>query len=624
MDKTTSPQKKKFPRWPFIVLGFVLIIGAAAWYAYNHYFADNRWKPILQAKLKEMVQQSSDSLYRIEYSDFDVSLASGDVTLSDFKLVPDTAVYNKLVSNKKAPDNLFMLSVNKLTIKNIGAKKAYQDKILAVNSITIDKPDLTVINKRYAFNDTVKVGKPQTPYEIIKKAFKELRIDSISLKDISLNYINKNEPVTKQTAIKNLNINISGLLVDSLSAQDSSRFYYTKGIEFIINNYKVKTPDSLYTSEIDRIYFSTAKRMIQLDKVNLKPRYSRAEFYEKKGEGGDIFTLKFKKIAITDIDLQRFLRDQKLYAGVMDIEDADVNIYANGIYKGKKTSKIGKDPHQALQKVALDMKLSRLNIKKTDITYAETDATTRQTGVITFKNTNGHFLNVTNDPDVKRKNHFMTASINTYFMDAAPLNVNFKFDLAAKNGAFNYSGHLGGFDGGVLNRLVKPLAMVQVRSAKVKRLDFNIDATNYGGKGIVKFYYKDLNVQLLKKAANGKGFENQGLLSTVANSLIIENDNPDSKGVFRPGPVNMGREPTVSFFSFLYKGLLEGIKPSIGLDKKTEGSIQKVAEKVSSVLDQFKKFKENRKLRREERRRKKEQEKALEEKEKAKKEAEQK
>ncbi len=621
MDTTTSPQKKKFPRWPFIVLGFVVIIGAAAWYAYNHYFADNRWKPFLQAKLKEMVQQSTDSLYRIEYSDFDVNLSSGDVTLTDFKLVPDTLVYNKLVIAKKAPDNLFMLYVNKLTIKNIGAKKAYQDKVLTVNSITIDKPNLTVINKRYAFNDTVKIGKPQTPYELIKKAFKELRIDAISLKDISLNYINKNEPVTKQTAIKNLNINIAGLLVDSLSAQDTSRFYYTKGIEFIIKDYKVKTPDSLYTSEIERIYFSTAKRMIELDEVNLKPRYSRTKFYEQKGEGGDIFTLKFKKIAITDIDLQRFLRDQKLYAGIMDIENADVNIYANGIYKGKKTSKIGKDPHQALQKVALDMKLSRLNIKKTDITYSETDATTRQTGVISFKNTNGSFYNVTNDPDVKRKNHFMTANINTYFMDAAPLNVKFKFDLAAKNGAFNYSGHLGGFDGRVLDRLVKPLAMVHVRSAKVKRLDFDIDATNYGGKGIVKFYYNDLNVQLLKKAENGKGFESQGLLTTVANSLIIENDNPDSKGVFRPGPVNMRREPTVSFFTFLYKGLLEGIKPSIGLDKKTEGNIQKVAEKVGSVLDQFKKFKENRKLRREERKRKKEQEEALKAKEKAKQEA---
>ena len=37
---------------------------------------------------------------------------------------------------KKAPDNLFTLSVKKLSIKNVGARKAYQDKILNIDNIT--------------------------------------------------------------------------------------------------------------------------------------------------------------------------------------------------------------------------------------------------------------------------------------------------------------------------------------------------------------------------------------------------------------------------------------------------------------------------------------------------------
>jgi len=616
MTTDNTVQKKSFPRWPFILLGILLVIGAGGWYAYNRYVAGDKWKPLLQAKLKAMVLQSTDSLYRIEYSNFDLNLASGNITLSDFKLVPDTAVYQSLVQKKKAPDNLFRLSVDKLTIKNVGAKKAYQDKILNVNSITIDKPTLTVVNKRYAFNDTVKVGKPQTPYQLIKNIFKELRIDSVSLKDISLNYINKNEAVTRQTALKNLDINISNILIDSLSAQDSSRFYYTKGVEVIVRNYKVKTPDSLYTSEVGKIYFSTAKRVIELDDISLTPRYSHHAFYKKTGESGDILTLKFKKIGITDIDLQRFLRDQKLYAGVMNVEKADVQIYHDGKYQGKKSSKIGKDPHQALQKVALDMRLARLNISNSNITYAETDATSEETGLITFRKTSGYFLNVTNDPDAKKKNRFMRAHINTRFMNAAPLTVNFKFDLTAKNGAFNYSGRLGKFDGRVLDKLVRPLAMVHVKSADVERLDFNVDASNYGGKGQLQFYYNNLNVQLLKKVEGEKGLKTQGLISTLANTLIIKSSNPDKKGNFRPGPINVKRDPTTSFFSFLYKGLLDGLKPSVGFDAKTEGTVNKVVEKVGSVLGAIEKFKENRKLRREERKKKRAEKKALEEKQK--------
>ncbi|MES2810796.1 MAG: hypothetical protein V4619_19335, partial [Bacteroidota bacterium] len=474
MTQNDTPQKRHtIPKWPIVILVLIFVTGGAAWYIYNSYFAGDKWKPLLQSKLKELVQSTSDSLYRIEYTDFDLNLTSGDATLTNFKLIPDTAVYQKLVAEKKAPDNVFTLNVKKLTIKNVGAKKAYTDKILIIDNITIDKPSLTIVNKRYSFNDNVKVGKPQTPYEIIKKVFKQLRIDSISLKDISVNYVNKNQAITKQTAINHLDINISNIAIDSVAALDSSRFYYTKGIDFTLHGYKVATPDSMYYSEIKQIYFSTAKREIILDKVDFTPRYNNTDFYKKLGHASEIFTLKFKKIAITDIDLQRFLRDQKLHAGLLDIKSGDVKIYNNSNYKGAKSNKIGKDPHQALQKVALEMKLAKLNISKTNIQYSELDATTQRTGIIKFSNTTAHFYNVTNDPEVKKKNHFMTATINTHFMDVAPLQVNFKFNLNDPKGAFNYSGRLGKFNGQVLDKLVKPLAMVHVKSADVERLTFN-------------------------------------------------------------------------------------------------------------------------------------------------------
>ena len=62
---------------------------------------------------------------------------------------------------KKAPDNLFTLSVKKLSIRTWRAVKAYKEKILNISNISIEKPSLTVVNKRFAYNDTVKVGKPK-------------------------------------------------------------------------------------------------------------------------------------------------------------------------------------------------------------------------------------------------------------------------------------------------------------------------------------------------------------------------------------------------------------------------------------------------------------------------------
>lgn len=592
-------EPKKIRKWPFYLLAIVILLCGTGYYFYNKYLASNRWKPILQEQLKELVLKATDSLYHIEYSDFDLNITSGNAAVHDFKLIPDTNVYNKMVALKKAPDNLFILSVKQLAINNIGARKAYMEKILNIDNISIDKPELTIVNKRYPFNDTVKVGKPKTPYEIIKKTFKQLHIDSISLKDISLNYINKSNPAVKKTSLNHLDINISDVVIDSLSDKAPDRFYYTKGVDVRVHDYSVYTPDGMYKAELKNIFFSTAQRRIVLDKISLTPRYNRTEFYNKLGTSGDIYTLKFKQIDINDIDLQTFLRDQVLWAGTMNITNPDVNIYSNNAYKGKKTSKIGKDPHQALQNVALDMKLKRLNIKNGNIVYSETDATTEQTGEIVFKHTNGYILNVTNDDDQKKRNPYMRAYINTRFMDAAPLQVNFNFNLMARDGAFNYSGELGSFDGRKLDKLVKPLAMVHVESADIQKLKFNIDASNYRGKGNLEFYYKNLKIDLLKKEEGKADLQKQGLISLLANKLILENNNPDDKGVFRPGPIDLKREPTVSFFSFLYKGLLDGLKPSVGFSKKTETKVDATVTKVSNLLDKFNKFKEDRKARRE-------------------------
>ncbi|WP_295670654.1 hypothetical protein [uncultured Mucilaginibacter sp.] len=598
MESIEAKTIKKIRKWPFVFWVIILLIAGVGYYFYNQYVAWNRWKPVLQKRLKEMVLSSSDSLYHIEYSDFDLNITSGNATLSDFRLIPDTSVYEKLVRLKKAPDNLFILSVKKLSIKNIGARKAYYDKILDIDNITIENPNLTIIDKRYHFNDTVKVGKPKTPYQIMKKVFKQLRIDSISLKDISLNYINKNKPVTKQTELKHLDIDISDVFIDSLSGSDQSRFYYTKGVNVTVHDYHIATPDGLYDARAHTIYFSTSERKIVLDNVSLSPRYNRDDFYKQTGKTGDIFTLKFKQIDINDIDLQDFLRAQVLYAGVMNIYKPDVQIYTNNAYKGKNGIKIGMDPQQSLQKVALDMRIKRINIKNARISYSETDKITNATGEILFTHTNGYILNVTNDDDQKKRNPYMRAFINTRFMDAAPFSVNFKFNLVAKDGAFNYSGELGKFDGKLLDKLVKPLAMVHIQSADIEKLDFNVNASNYEGKGKLTFYYKNLKIQLLKKVEGKNELQKLGFFSALANNLILEKNNPGKDSVLRPGPIDLKREPDVSFFSFLYKALLDGLKPSVGYDKKTESQVNTTIVKVSNLVNTIKEFKEKRKERR--------------------------
>jgi len=40
----------------------------------------------------------------------------------------------------------------------------------------------------------------------------------------------------------------------------------------------------------------------------------------------------------------------------------------------------------------------------------------------------------------------------------------------------------------------------------------------------------------------------------LANNPVLESNNPGKKDVFRPGTIDLKREPTASFFSFCIKG----------------------------------------------------------------------
>ena len=561
----------------------VLIITGTGFFFYHRYLAPDEWKPALKNKVSAAILKSSKGLYHIRYSNVDVNVVAGNVTLSDFELFPDTVVYKNLVAEKRAPDDLFIINVKRFSVKDAGAGKAYLNKKLDIADIIINQPKVTIINKQYAYNDTAKTGSSKNIYNLIKNIFKEVKIGSVTLNDASVDYINNNQRIAQRTVFNHVAVNISNILIDSLSGSDTSRFYYTKGVEITLKGYGFKTPGGMYQASMDKLIFSTQKKQVLIYKAAFVPRFNHYEFYQKTKSTEDIYTLRFNKIAVNNINLQSLIRNHELSAAAMDISDSYIGIYSNDFVESKATSQIEKDPQQLLQKLSFPIRLKRINVKNANVVYSETDKESGFTGQVLFTHTNGYFLNVTNNAAAKAVNPDLKAHLNTRFMNEAVLDVDFKFNLNSKSGAFNYFGKLGKYDGRKLDKLVKPLALVHVVSADIDKLKFNIDANNFGSKGAVDFYYRDLKIQLLKKVKGKAALQKKGLITLLANDLILKDNNPTDKGVFRPGAFTLKRADTVSFFTFLYQGILEGLKPAVGLSLKNRGVVMKTLAKITGL-----------------------------------------
>ncbi|WP_069658709.1 hypothetical protein [Arcticibacter eurypsychrophilus] len=573
-----------FWKWILIIiLVLFLILGGIAWYL------SNKWKPLLDAQIKQLVLDSSDSLYRVEYSGLKINLLTGNASLKNLKLIPDTARYKELERLKRAPDNLYNLQVESFDLVRFHPSRLYDSKKLNINSIIIDQPKMIITNKRQPYNKVADTVKKKTLYQMISKALKEVRVDEIQLKEIDFTFINNSNKKSKTTAIKNLNLNVNDLLIDSLSENDKNRFYHTKNVDIELKDYKIATPDSLYFLKFKTLKFSTLQRKLVLNGAQMQPRYTIPVFYRRVGKSKDRFDISFNQIVVTNIDLDQLNREQRFYAGRLILADGKVSIYNTNAFPKRPSNKTGKFPHQQLQKLALDLKIDTLQLRRINISYNEYNRVTRRTGVVNFANTRGSIYNVTNDAKALAKNKFMRARLSTLFMSKANLYVTFDFNLTDKAGAFSSTGTLGAMNGTSLNRITDPLAMVHIRSLNIRKMQFNMTANQNAARGSVRFYYTNLNIELMKKDAETGEVKKQGLVSGIANRFVLNESNPVKKdNKFTVGSIYFKRPASFAFFKFYVKSLLEGVKGSVGISKEREQNIKKISRRVSGIINDVK------------------------------------
>ena len=199
----------------------------------------------------------------------------------------------------------------------------------------------------------------------------------------------------------------------------------------------------------------------------------------------------------------------------------------------------------------------------------------------------------------------MQADLSSYVMGQGKLNITFRFDLNSPVGAFAYRGAITNLEGKRMNEIIKPLGMLQVNKGLIKSLAFDIKATQDKARGVVNFRFNDLSVTLLKKEEGKERLRKKGLLSILANALIIYSDNPSKDGRFTSATINFKRQPTASFFSYIWKTLYQGIKYSVGVTPQKEAEIKAQVAKFEQMKDDREERRRRRQLRIEQREKRK-------------------
>ena len=589
----------KFPFiWKLIILYtalFLLVLTAFAWYINMH------WRPFISQQIQEAVLTSTDSLYKITYKNIDINILTGSATLEEISLNPDTQVYSQLITMGKAPRHLFKIKVAQLNLNNVRPWKVYFQKALTLKSIIVENPELEMIYQQTTSPQDTLMDK-RSAYQRLSKYLRSIKVESIIFKDADFKYVDKSALNRQITPLKNLNIHISGLLIDSLSQYDKTKFFYTRDISVSLYDYTYQSQDKMYDFKLEEFTASTAKKYVMLKGFNVIPRYEPMEFSKKFTERRERYSMRFDEVLLENINYRMFINQRKLKATKLTVSNSLISVFLNSQLPKSTQNKMDKFPQRMLQNFNLNTLVDTVSINNMQLRYSEFNPVSQRIGTIYFNEIKGNLLNLTNDPASLRKNHHCKAEFTCLLMARGRLNLSLDFNLRDKNSTFSYQGMLGILKLPVLNRVIKPLALVEIRSGLIKDMVFNGAGNANGNNGKLALRYTNLKIKLLQKNENDTRLKTMSIATMAANILVLEGDNPSAGQKLRIGYYNYKRPYNASFFSLLWKGLFVGIQESVGLDEKTQ-------RKIVAKMKQFKSEKferEQRKTDRSERREKRE------------------
>ena len=454
-------------------------------------------KPIVTSRIEKGVLKATNRLYHISFSDITYNPTLGDIVISDVDFLPDTLIYNRLHAIKKAPDDLLKIHVPTVKLTGVYPLSVIFTKILDMGTVNIEKPTITVLHKSQPYNKTIDSVERKTPYQLISKFVKSLQIDRVLLNNVDFTYENQKFSKPKKSTIQNLNIEITNILVDSVSDKSTKKVYYADDYTFSIKEIALPDKNQLNDNLLKGIVFSLKNRELKLSEYHLKPRAGEMSFGKVSG-GRDRSDVLFKNIIISDIQPEMLFPDNKLYARTINIDGGYVKVFNDKRYPRMKRDKVGEYPHELLKKLDLKLNIDTININNVRVTYSEFDPEAKLTGSISFDRIKGKIFNATNDSLPLLKNPVCKAQFHTYFMNSGSLNVYFTFNTPSKNGDFTCEGQLGYLEGTSINKITLALVKVNVQSLQVNKYVFKLKGDDYRVTGTGTLYYENLKAELLK------------------------------------------------------------------------------------------------------------------------------
>lgn len=284
-----------------------------------------------------------------------------------------------------------------------------------------------------------------------------------------------------------------------------------------------------------------------LKELNLNSKFSKVALSKNINTERDHISLKVPEATLNIIKFG-FKNDTLFFNTELgNISRPTAEIYRDKLVDDDLTEK--RLYSRMLRELPIHLNIAKIEITDGALVYSEQVETITPPDKISFDKLSAVLLNISNDSKIDKKT---TISAEARLMDHAPITLDWTFDVFKENDAFMASGVIKNFKTKSINAFLESNLRVKSKGT-INRMYFTISGDVISSAGDMKMKYEDFEFAVLKKDRSSVN----KLWTFIGKIFINDGSNADASG-FRYGSIEVERDPTKSFFNYLWLNVQDG------------------------------------------------------------------
>ncbi|SDE85499.1 hypothetical protein SAMN05421636_10860 [Pricia antarctica] len=509
---------KKLTKSPIILFISVLLVVIVVGIAIAQLMAKSAISDFLVRKLPPQIQ--------LEYKNMNVNILTGTIGIKDISL--DFYDSDSMLLNTS-------VRMDAISLEGLGYWDFLLFNKINARQLLLEHPQVRYYPYRLL---TEKNAEP----EGVVKLRRAIAIGKLSVEEGRLDLLQQDKD-SIALSIKNVNFFVA-------NARTGSELI-TKKIPVEYGNYEL-TADSLYVNlgsyeKLDVTTLLWNQDQAKVTGLQLHSKYDKEELSQHLTTERDHINLKIPEM---DLDSIRFGFEKDTFfirTATGTIRKPNLEMYRDKLIADDNTTK--KLYSRMMRELPIHIDVPKFEILDGKIRYSERVADVTDPGKLSFDKVNATLSNISN---IYPSGGKTSIKAKTQFMGDADMTLDWSFDVNRTNDAFLAAGTVTNFNTTSIN----PFLVSNLRakaSGTIDQLYFTVSGNAVSSAGDMRMKYDDFRFQVLKKDRS----EINKFLTVVGNLFVNSGSNTNAEG-FRYGSIDAERDPTKSFFNYLWLNVRDG------------------------------------------------------------------